>query len=349
MKFASLGHTGLLVSRLSFGAMTFGSGTELATGLTYKSEQASADHIIGRCLDAGINLFDTADIYALGESEIMLGKALGARRRDVILATKAGFRLGANRLDNGLSARHLIMAVDDSLQRLGTDWIDIFQLHRVDPLTPYEEVARALDQLVTQGKVRHVGLCNHQAWQIERYVGIQRRRGFQPMSVAQMYYSLLGRDLEQDCLDHFLNTGIGTLVWSPLAGGFLSGKYRRDRPIPEGARRTAFQMPPIDLELGYAVVDVLDRVAQSRGASIAQIALAWILHKPWVTSILVGASNLMQLNDNLAAADIALTADEMAELDALTKQKARYPNTRWLPDHGDPPALRTLLAKAEQP
>lgn len=347
MKYAPLGRTGLLVSRLSFGAMTFGVGTEVAPGARNNIDQREADRIVGRCLDAGINLFDSADTYGAGESERMLGAALGTRRRDVIIATKAGFKFSANRLDNGLSARHIIMAAEEALVRLGTDWIDIFQLHRFDALTPYEEVARALEQLVQQGKIRYVGLCNHQSWQMERYLGIQQRLGYRPMTVAQMYYSLLGRDLEQDCLEFFEDSGLGTLIWSPLAGGFLTGKYRSDQPLPTGSRRSAFRMPPVDLELGYAVVDALDRMATARGASVAQVALAWILSKKWVTSILVGASKMSQLDDNLGALDIVLTPEEVAELDVMTKQKARYPNIRWLPDNSDAETMQGAVGKAK--
>lgn len=346
MEYAPLGRTGLLVSRLAFGAMTFGGG-EMAPGVRNNIDQAGAEMLVGRALDAGVNLFDTADTYGMGESEVLLGKALGKRRRDVVIATKAGFRFGKNRFDNGLSHRHIVMAVDEALQRLGTDWIDVFQLHRFDALTPYEEAARALEQVVAQGKVRYVGLCNHQAWQMERYLGIQQRLGYRPITVAQMYYSLLGRDLEQDCLDFFLDTGLGTLIWSPLAGGFLTGKYRRGQPDPEGGRRTAFRMPPVDLELGYTVVDALERMARSRDASIAQVALAWILAKPWVTSILVGASRLEQLEDNIGALELKLSAEEVAELDGLTKQKARYPNLRWLPDNTDAETMRGAVGKAK--
>lgn len=349
MKYAPLGKTGLLASRLAFGAMTFGEGVEIAPGAVNRIDQRQADRIVGRCLDAGINLFDSADTYGAGQSEVMLGKALGARRREVIIATKAGFRFGPGRLGNGLSARHIIMAAEEALVRLGTDWIDLFQLHRFDALTPYEETARALEQLVQQGKVRYVGLCNHQAWQMERYRSIQQRLGYSPMAVAQMYYSLVGRDLEQDCLDFFTDTGMGTLIWSPLAGGFLTGKYRREAPVPEGARRSAFRMPPVDLELGYRVVEALERMAGPRGASVAQVALAWILSRPWVTSILIGASKLEQLDDNLGAIGVTLTGEEVAELDALTKQNARYPNLRWLPDNSDAETMRGAAGKGKPP
>ena len=182
---------------------------------------------------------------------------------------------------------------------------------------------------------------------MERFLGIQQRLGFRPMTVAQMYYSLLGRDLEQDCLDFFQDTGLGTLIWSPLAGGFLTGKYRRDASAPADSRRAAFKMPPVDMELGYQVVEALDRMAAPRGASVAQMALAWILAKPWVTSILIGASRMSQLEDNLGAISIQLTPGEIAELDAMTKQKTRYPNLRWLPDNSDPETMRGAVGKAK--
>ena len=333
MKYAPLGRTGLLVSRLSLGTMTFGAGTELAGGFPNSTDQAAADRMVARAIDGGINLFDSADVYGQGVAEEMLGKALGTRRGEVVIATKTGFRVGANRLDNGLSYRHIIQSAEASLKRLGTDWIDVFLLHRHDPHAPYDETARALERLVQDGKVRYVGLCNHQAWQIERFLGIARQHNYRPMSVAQMYYSLVGRDLEQDCLDFFTDTGLGTMIWSPLAGGFLTGKYRRDGSAAEDGRRAHFQMPPVDIELGYDVVDRLAEIAAAHGATVAQIALAWMLAKPWVSTIIVGASRLDQFEDNLAAIDVQLSADEIAGLDAVTKQKARYPNPRWLPDH----------------
>jgi aryl-alcohol dehydrogenase-like predicted oxidoreductase len=344
MKYAPFGRTGLFVSRISFGAMTFGEG-EMAPGVRNHTDQQAADRLTGMALDAGINLFDSADTYGLGQSEIMLGKALGARRKDVLIATKAGWQFGKNRLDNGLSFRHIIMAVEDALKRLGTDWIDIFMLHRPDPRTPFEETARAFEVLVQQGKVRYTGSCNHQSWQMERFLGIQQRLGYRPMTVAQMYYSLLGRDLEQDCLEFFQDTGMGTMIWSPLAGGFLTGKYKRDAAEPDDARRTNFKMPPVDVALGYAVVEALDRMGKARDASVAQLALAWILNKEWVSTILVGASKPQQLSDNLGALEIELAPEEIAELDALTKQRARYPSPRWLPDNLDPATSRAAIGK----
>jgi aryl-alcohol dehydrogenase-like predicted oxidoreductase len=345
MKYASLGRTGLLVSRLSFGAMTFGAGTELAAGVRNSIDQSAADRIVGQAIDAGINLFDSADTYGQGESETMLGKALGNRRRDVIIATKAGFQMSRNRLDTGLSYRHIVKSAEDALRRLGTDWIDLFLLHRHDPRTPYEETARALDLLVTQGKVRYVGACNHQPWQMERFLRVEERLGLRPMSVAQLYYSLIGRDIEQDYMEFLADTGMGTMIWSPLAGGFLTGKYRRDRAVPDDARRRQFQMPPVDLELGYDLIDHLDGLAKAHDASIAQVALAWMLAKPWVSTILVGASKSSQLEDNLGAIELVLDTDEVAALDALTRQKARYPNPRWLPDHLDDETRRAAVGK----
>jgi aryl-alcohol dehydrogenase-like predicted oxidoreductase len=331
MKYALLGRTGLSVSRLSLGAMTFGAGTQLGA-VKNDMDQAAADKIVGRAIEAGINLFDTANTYGLGESERMLGRALGAKRREAVIVTKAGFRM-SGRLENGLSYRNIIQSAEDSLQRLCTDWIDLFLLHRHDALAPYEETARALERLVQDGKIRYTGLCNHQAWQIERFLGIAREKGWRPMTVAQMYYSLVGRDLEQDCLEFFQDTGMGVMVWSPLAGGFLSGKYKRETMTSADGRWINFKMPPVDLELGFQVVEALERMAKPRDATVAQLSLAWLLARPWISTVIVGASRIEQLDQNLGALDIVLTVEELAELDALTKQNARYPNPRWLSDN----------------
>jgi aryl-alcohol dehydrogenase-like predicted oxidoreductase len=345
MKYALLGRTGLSVSRLSLGAMTFGVGA-YTSGMKNNIDQAGADAIVGRAIDAGINLFDTSNVYGQGESEEILGKALGSRRREMVVVTKVGYRM-KHRLDNGLSYRNIMQSAEDSLKRLGTDWIDVFLLHRHDALAPYEETARALEQLVQDGKVRYTGLCNHQAWQIERFLGIAREKGWRPMTVAQMYYSLVGRDLEQDCLEFFQDTGLGTMIWSPLAGGFLSGKYKRDIASPDG-RWAQFPMPPVDIELGYEVVEMLERMAKPRNATVAQLALAWLLARPWVSTIIVGASRVSQLEQNIGAIDLTLLPEELAELDALTKQKARYPNPRWLPDNAPVEVQRAAVNKPPQ-
>ena len=329
MQYATLGHSGLLVSRLAFGAMTFGTGT-MVPGVKNRIDQGEADRMVARALDAGVTLFDTADAYVGGESEIMLGKALGSRRGDVVISTKVGFRAGSALTDTGASYRHIMRAAEASLRRLGTDWIDVYHLHKPDPFTPMEETVRALDDLVRQGKVRYVGFSNFPAWQAARMLGLQERRGAAGFVSAQMYYSLLGRDLEHECVPFFHECGIGVMVWSPLASGFLSGKYTRRNPVPPDARRKNFEFPPIDVERGYDVVDALSEVARAHGASPAQVALAWVLTRPFVSSVLLGASRMSQLEDNLAAAQLSLGADERVRLDQLTAPKPIYPN--WFLD-----------------
>ncbi|MBE9108159.1 aldo/keto reductase [Nodosilinea sp. LEGE 07298] len=327
MQYTTLGKTGLVVSRLSFGAMTFGEG-QLVPGVTNSIDQAMADQMIGRVIDAGINLFDTADAYTNGQSEIMLGKALANRRDEVIIATKSGFRSGNAITDAGSSYRHIMMAAEASLKRLNTDYIDLYQIHIPDPITPLEETLRALDDLVRQGKVRYIGYSNFPAWKAAKMVGIQKHYNYAQFIAAQMYYSLLGRDLEHEVVPFAEDTGIGVLVWSPLAGGFLSGKYTRENPTPEGARLNEFKLPPIDVEQGYDVVDAIKSIAQAHSASPAQIAIAWILTKPFISSVIVGANKMHQLEDNLKVVDLTLSASEIDRLDTLTAPPALYPG--WM-------------------
>lgn len=327
MQYTTLGHTGLLVSRLAFGAMTFGTG-QLVPGVTNNIDQTEAEKMIDRVLDAGINLFDTADAYTSGQSEIILGKALGKRRQKVAVATKVGFRTGDALTDTGLSYRHIIASAEASLKRLGTDYIDLYQIHIPDPLTPPEETARALDDLVRRGLVRYIGFSNLPAWKAARMVGIQERNNYARFVGAQMYYSLLGRDLEHEVIPFVEDAGIGVLVWSPLAGGFLTGKYTRENPAPEGARMSQFKIPPIDVEKGYDVVDMLKQIGQNYGASPAQVALAWILTKPFISSVIVGANKMQQLEDNLGAAQLKLSQQEVERLDELTAPQPIYPG--WM-------------------
>jgi aryl-alcohol dehydrogenase-like predicted oxidoreductase len=326
MQYARLGDTGLLVSRLAFGAMTFG---EAAAGsgfaAIYKVDQAGADRLVGRALDAGVNFFNTADAYADGRSEEMLGRALGDRRRDAVVATKVGNRTGAALTRQGLSRAHVIGACEDSLRRLGTDYLDVYLVHRLDPHTPVEETLGALDDLVRAGKVRYVGFSNWPAWLAAKSVGLQRARGWAPFRAAEMYYSLVGRDLEHEVVPFCEDAGVGVMVWSPLAGGFLSGKYTRRDPTGGGGRLTGFDFLPFDRERGYDLVERLRAVADGHGATPAQVALAWLLTRPAVASVLVGASRPEQLDDNLRAADLALAADELAELDRLTAPAPVYP------------------------
>jgi aryl-alcohol dehydrogenase-like predicted oxidoreductase len=344
MQYTTLGNTGLVVSRLAFGAMTFGEG-QLVPGVTNSIDQAIADQMVGRVLDAGINLFDTADAYTNGQSEIMLGKALAERRDEVIIATKAGFRSGNAITDTGSSYRHIIAAAEASLKRLGTDYIDLYQLHIPDPLTPLEDTLRALEDLIRQGKVRYIGYSNFSAWKAAKMVGIQTHNHYSPFVAAQMYYSLLGRDLEHEVIPFVEDAGIGVLVWSPLAGGFLSGKYTRENPNPEGARLNQFKLPPIDVEKGYDVIDVIQPIAQQHQASPAQVAIAWILTKPFISSVIVGANKLHQLEDNLKAADLTLSASEVEHLNQLTTPAALYPG--WMQAMSWDGMVKQALGKAE--
>jgi len=325
MKYARLGETGLVVSRLSFGSMTFGSG-QGAMGNVWKAGQKEADALVGRALDAGVNLFDSADMYAGGESEIMLGKALGSRRGEIAISTKAGFRASDSQLRTGLSARNLIAQCEGSLKRLGADWIDVFIVHRDDPFTPLDETLRALEDLVRSGKARYVGYSNWPAWKAAAAVAAQKERGWTRFSAAQLYYSLVGRDVEHETVPFMKAAGLGMMVWSPLAGGFLTGRYTRQDPTGGGGRIKEFDFLPTDREKGWQVVDLLAAAAKKHGVSVAAAALAWLLSKPWATTILLGASKLAQLEDNLKAADVTLSPAEISALDALTAPAPLYPN-----------------------
>ncbi|MEA2479227.1 MAG: hypothetical protein QOJ07_1149 [Thermoleophilaceae bacterium] len=325
METRALGHSGLQVSVLAFGAMTFGGRGGFAALGSTQTEDARA--IVGACIEAGVNLFDTADIYSGGESEEILGRALAGRRDEVLLATKAFGPMGPGPNDRGASRRHLIAACDASLRRLGTDWIDLYQLHGFDSLTPLEETLSALDDLVRAGKVRYVGCSNYSAWHLMKALGISERDGYERYVSQQVYYSLVSRELELELVPLALDQDVGILVWSPLAGGFLTGKYRRGQEPPEGTRRRgAGDDPPnLDIERGYDVVEALDAVAGRHGASVAQVALAWLLHQPGVSSVIVGARDDRQLRDNLAAAEISLSAEDLTELDAVSRPELTYP------------------------
>lgn len=327
MQYTTLGYTGLVVSRLAFGTMTFGTG-ELVPGLKNHIDQTMADQMVKYALDTGINLFDTADAYTGGQSEIMLGKALGNRRHEVVIATKVGFRTGNALTDTGLSYRYIMTSAQASLKRLGTDYIDLYQIHIQDPLTPPEETIRAFDDLIRRGLVRYVGFCNLPAWKAARMLAIQECHSYARFVAAQMYYSLLGRDLEHEIVPFVADADMGLLVWSPLASGFLSGKYTRETPVPEHARRNKFQFPPIDVEKGYEVVDLLKQIGQNHGASPAQVAIAWILTKPFISSIIIGANKMQQLEDNLGAIELKLSAEEVKQLDTLTASQSIYPG--WM-------------------
>ena len=323
MKYRVLADTGVFVSELCLGSMTFGGRGqmwEVMGGL----DQSAVDAIVGRSLDEGINFIDTADVYSDGESELMLGKALGARRHDVVLATKVRARMGRGANQVGLSRLHIVAAVEASLKRLNTDYIDLYQIHRFDPVTGIEDTLRALDDLVHAGKVRYIGCSNLFAWQLMKALALSRAEGLERFKCTQSYYSLAGRELEREMIPLLKDQGLGLLVWSPLAGGFLSGKFTRDNQ-DAAARRATFDFPPVDKDRAYGIVDAMRTVADGHGVSVAQIALAWILAHDVVTSVIIGARKLEQLDDNLKSVDVRLTAGELKALDDASRLTPEYP------------------------
>jgi aryl-alcohol dehydrogenase-like predicted oxidoreductase len=326
MQYNRLGDTGLIVSRLAFGAMTFGSAQGTIFEAISRVDQKLANQLVARALDAGINHFNTADVYTGGQSEEFLAKALGSRRKDVVISTKVGFRSGEALIHQGLSRHHILDSAEESLRRLGTDYIDVYLVHRVDSHTPVEETADALDRLVKSGKVRYAGFSNWPAWMAAKTVGIQRERSWARFRAAEVYYSLVGRDLEHELVPFVQDAGIGVFVWSPLAGGFLTGKYTRDNPKGDGGRLNAFDMLPYDKEKGHQVVDRLRAIAATHKATPAQVALAWVLSKPFVSSVLLGANSMPQFEDNLGAADLAIRKEDLAALDEFTTPAPIYPN-----------------------
>jgi len=324
MLYTQLGSTGLVVSRLCFGTMTFGS--QASSSPLYKVDLQNAGSMINTALEAGINFFDTADIYAQGESETMLGQLLAPRRQEVVIATKVGFRSGAAMTQAGLSRQHILAACDASLKRLGTDYIDLYQVHREDPLTPLEETLEALDQLVRAGKVRYLGFSNWPAWKAAAALQLQQANGWARFSSGQMHYSLLNRDVEYELVPCMRQFGLNMMVWSPLAGGFLSGKYTRDNMGDKDNRHAAFDIVPFDHEAGFSLVEQMKTIAARHDASVAGVALAWLLARAQVGSIIVGASKPHQLDSNLKAADLKLAAADIEQLDRLTAPRAVYPH-----------------------
>jgi aryl-alcohol dehydrogenase-like predicted oxidoreductase len=326
MKYRVLADSGVFVSELCLGTMTFGGRGqmwEVMGGL----DQSSVDAIVGRSIDGGINFIDTADVYSDGESEVLVGKALGARRRDVVLATKVRARMGKGANQVGLSRLHIISAVEASLKRLNTDYIDLYQIHRGDPLTSIEDTLRALDDLVHSGKVRYIGCSNLLAWQLMKALAISRSQGLEQFKCTQSYYSLAGRELEREMIPLLKDQGLGLLVWSPLAGGFLSGKFTRDNQ-DAAARRATFDFPPVDKDRAYGIVDAMRKIADLHGVSVAQIALAWVLAHDVVTSVIIGARKLEQLDDNLKSVDVALSHEEVQALDDASRLTREYPE--WM-------------------
>jgi aryl-alcohol dehydrogenase-like predicted oxidoreductase len=341
MHYTTLGNTGLVVSRLAFGAMTFTAGNK-DIGAVFKVGAELADQLVNRSLDAGITFFDTADGYAGGESETLLGRALKPHRDGVVIATKVGFRSGQALTQAGLSRRHILWSVDQSLKRLGTDWIDVYIVHREDPFTPLEETVMALNEVVRAGKVRYLGFSNWSAWKVSAALEIQKACHLAPFSHGQMNYSLLGRDIERDVIPMLRQYKLGLTVWSPLASGFLSGKYTRQNLSDPDNRFSGFDILPFDKEAGFQLVERMRGMAKAHEASVAQIALAWLLAKDAVSAVILGASKQSQLEDNLGAVDLKLTSAELSELDAATTLEPVYPN--WFTDKisADQPLVEAL-------
>ncbi|WP_448951248.1 aldo/keto reductase [Labrys neptuniae] len=330
MRYKTLGGTGLLVSELCLGTMTFGSGDGIWAHMG-RLDQSAADGIVARALDAGINFIDTADVYSEGLSEEITGRAMvnsGRKRSDVVLATKAYGMVGPGPNDRGASRGHIMDAVKASLKRLGTDYIDLYQIHALDQVTPIEETLRALDDLVRQGHVRYVGVSNWSAWTIMKALGLADRHGWTRPATLQAYYTIAGRDLEREIVPLLEAEKLGLMVWSPLAGGLLSGKYDRDGNGPPGARRANFDFPPVDKERAFASIEVMREIAQAHGVSVARIALAFVLHQRFVMSVIIGAKTNEQLDDNLAATEVVLSAEELARLDAVSALPREYPG--WM-------------------
>ncbi|HUR35801.1 MAG TPA: aldo/keto reductase [Vicinamibacterales bacterium] len=323
MKYRQLADTGVFVSELCLGAMTFGGHGgmwEVIAGL----DQPAVDAIVHRSIDAGINFIDTANVYAAGESETMLGKALAGRRHEIVLATKVRGRMGKGANDVGLSRLHITQAADASLKRLGTDYIDLYQVHRFDAHTSLEDTLRALDDLVRAGKVRYIGCSNYAAWQIMKALAISKEQHLERFRCTQSYYSLAGRELEREIVPLIKDQHLGLLVWSPLAGGFLSGKFTRHSG-DEAARRASFDFPPVNKERAFDIIDVLLSIAGARRVSAAQVAIAWLLAQPVTTSVIIGARRMSQLDDNLGSVQLTLTAEELGQLDDVSRLTPEYP------------------------
>jgi len=331
MRYNKLGSTGLFVSELCFGTMTFGGDGAFSNVGTV--QQADADTLLARALEAGINFVDTADTYSEGASERITGQALknlGVKRDEVVVATKVFGDMGSGPNQRGSSRGHILDAAKASLDRLQLEYIDLYQLHGFDPATPLEETLGALNDLVRQGLVRYIGVSNWAAWQISQALGVSRLHGLAQFASLQAYYTLAARDVEREIVPMLGSEGLGLLVWSPLAGGLLSGKFGREQTDVQGSRRTAMAFPPVEMDRAYDVIDVLTELADRKHASVAQLAIAWLLRQPRVTSVLLGTKRIEQLDDNLGAVDVVLSEEELRSLDEVSKLPAEYPG--WMLD-----------------
>lgn len=327
MNYRYLGNSGIKVSEICFGVMTFTGEKPTETGSTNQKE---ADELTGLALDHGINFFDTADVYANGISETILGKALGVRRKDAVVATKVRFAMSDKPNDTGLSRHHILESCHASLRRLGTDYIDLYQIHSYDPGTPLEETIRALDDLVRAGKVRYIGCSNLTAWQTMKAQAVSEKLNLEKFITTQLYYSIGARDIEQELVPLCLDQELGILCWSPLSGGFFTGKYRQGMPLPEGTRRSnrkasGMKYWPVDEARGYEILGVLDKSALKNGKTTAQSAINWLLQKPAVASVIIGARNKAQLLENIASSGWKLPEEDITALDEISKPVIPYP------------------------
>lgn len=326
MEYRQLGYSGLKVPVLSFGTGTFGGGNDFfrAWGQT---DVAEAKNMIGICLDAGVNLFDTADVYSEGLSEQILGKALEGKRKDVLISTKTTFRFGKGPNDVGSSRLHILRSCEESLRRLGTDYIDIYHMHGFDALTPVEETLETLDTLLRSGKVRYIACSNFSGWHLMKSLSVSEKYGWARYVAHQVYYSIIGREYEWELMPLGLDQKVGALVWSPLGWGRLTGKVRRGQPLPEVSRlhKTAENGPPVADDYVHRVVDAIDVVAKQTGKSVPQVALNWLLQRPTVSSVILGARNPEQLKQNLEAAGWSLTPEQVAIIDAASEATVAYP------------------------
>jgi aryl-alcohol dehydrogenase-like predicted oxidoreductase len=329
MKYRLLGRTGLYVSEMCLGTMTFGSEGfwKVMGGLG----QEPVNTLVGQAFEQGINFFDTANVYAIGQAESLVGQAfkdLRLPRDQIVVATKATGSMDESPNGRGQSRYHLMNSLDASLKRLQLDHVDLYQLHGFDPLTPLEDTLATLNDMVRSGKVRYVGLCNLAAWQVMKALAISDRRGWAPFASVQAYYTLAGRDLERELLPLIRDQQLGLMVWSPLAGGLLTGKFDREGKGPGDSRRDSFDFPPVDKPRAFDCVDAMRPIAARHGVSVAQVALAWLLAQPAVSSVIIGAKTMAQLTDNVAATRLALSAEDLATLDKVSQLPAEYPG--WM-------------------
>lgn len=330
MKYNFLGNTGVVVSELCFGTMTFGGKGGIWENIG-RTQQQEVNELMKVVVDSGINFIDTANVYSFGESERLLGRSIkdvGLHRNELVIATKVRGRMGEGRNYVGLSRFHIFQSVDESLQRLQLDHIDILYVHGVDPKTPVEETVRALNDIVLTGKVRYVAVCNWPAWMVMKAIGIAEKHGWNKFIGLQYYFSLAGRDIEREILPLAADQNLAVMPWSPLAGGFLSGKYTRETEKIEGSRRTAFDFPPVNKEKAYDIIDVISDIGNHHNVSAAAVALAWVRLQKGITSTIIGARNAAQLKDNVKSTEVELSADELKRIDEVSTLSKEYPG--WM-------------------